>query len=238
SRYGLKAHSAICSGKAAKIDAYLFTGLLHRQNINNQNVQVFERTTVTKMKNSDSSITAETEHGFTIRCRKVIHATGYEALERWSKKLVELKSTYACVSEPIAELPPFFEHTLFWNTEDPYLYIREDSGRIIIGGRDEKYYDPRKRKLLLERKTKALVGDFMKLFPGIKFNPEFEWAGTFASTPDGLPFIGQNEKVPNHYYALGYGGNGITFSAVASVLLAELISDNSEVIPKIFSFNR
>jgi len=51
---------------------------------------------------------------------------------------------------------------------------------------------------------------------------EFSWAGIFGSTKNGLPFIGtfKNYRI---VYLLGFGGNGITFSAVAAEILTDIV---------------
>jgi glycine/D-amino acid oxidase-like deaminating enzyme len=66
---------------------------------------------------------------------------------------------------------------------------------------------------------------------------DFWWAGTFAETKDGLPYVGpfDHKRV---LYALGYGGNGITFSAVAANLLRDRILDVRNPDAEIFSFDR
>ena len=50
---------------------------------------------------------------------------------------------------------------------------------------------------------------------------EFAWEGLFASTPDTLPYIGPHRRYPHHWFALGYGGNGMTFGFLAARLLLE-----------------
>jgi glycine/D-amino acid oxidase-like deaminating enzyme len=40
-------------------------------------------------------------------------------------------------------------------------------------------------------------------------------------TPDGLPCIGPHRRYPHHLFALGYGGNGMTFGLLAARMLLE-----------------
>jgi glycine/D-amino acid oxidase-like deaminating enzyme len=68
--------------------------------------------------------------------------------------------------------------------------------------------------------------------------PEFSWAGTFGSTEDGLPFIGTYKKLPHSLFALGFGGNGITFSVVAAEIIADIIKGRSNKNIPLFSFGR
>lgn len=59
--------------------------------------------------------------------------------------------------------------------------------------------------------------------PKLSTEPEFVWAGCFGETATGLPFIGQVPGSPRCYAVLGYGGNGITFSAIAAQLIQRAI---------------
>jgi len=110
--------------------------------------------------------------------------------------------------------------------------------RILIGGRDEDFCNPAKRDKLIEKKKKQLVKDFKKIFPAIEFIPEFTWTGTFGETKDGLPFIGSYAPLPNSYFALGFGGNGITFSVIAAQIITDLIEGKENKDASIFSFDR
>ncbi|MCD6065828.1 MAG: FAD-binding oxidoreductase [Bacteroidetes bacterium] len=236
-KFGFDCREAILSAQAAKIDAYAFTHCLHTF-IRKKGVAVFENTCAKTIRHTKDGVELITEKGHVIRAKKLIYATGYESTSRLAKKIVKLRSTYACVSQRIAELPAFFHNTLLWNTADPYLYMKEDDGRIIIGGRDVNFYSSSNREQLLRKKAESLKQDFLKLFPTIEFTTQFAWAGTFGSTKDGLPYIGTDGKEPNAFYALGFGGNGITFSAIAAELIAGLLKNGKNKIPGMFSFNR
>ncbi|MBA3680949.1 MAG: FAD-binding oxidoreductase [Bacteroidetes bacterium] len=235
--FGFHSKEAIFSGKAAKTDAYLFTHFLHKYN-RDRGAKIYESTNIKNIRHNKTGIEVTTDKGYVITAQKIIYATGYEAVKQVDRSIVKLKSTYACVSERLDTIPDALKQTIFWNTDDPYLYFREDDQRIIIGGRDENYYDPEKRDKLLHKKTERLKQDFVKLFPGIEFKIQFSWAGTFGSTKDGLPYIGAYDKKPNSYFALGFGGNGITFSALAADMITRHIKGERDCIPKMFSFDR
>ena len=107
-----------------------------------------------------------------------------------------------------------------------------------MGGRDEEFYNPERRDKLIPKKTKQLVSDFKKLFPETDMIAEFSWTGTFGSTKDSLPYIGMYDKTPNTYYALGFGGNGITFSVIAAEIICDLILGKKNKNAEIFAFKR
>jgi glycine/D-amino acid oxidase-like deaminating enzyme len=68
---------------------------------------------------------------------------------------------------------------------------------------------------------------------------DYSWAGTFAETRDGLPFIGAAPNTdPRLLYALCFGGNGITFSALAGPMLRALIEGPTHPLQHVFGFER
>ena len=90
----------------------------------------------------------------------------------------------------------------------------------------------------LPQKARALQKDFHKLFPQISLKIDFKWAGAFASTKDGLPYIGRFTGRPRTWFALGYGGNGITFSLIAAQLISSAIHGEKTQDLDLFSFDR
>jgi glycine/D-amino acid oxidase-like deaminating enzyme len=87
----------------------------------------------------------------------------------------------------------------------------------VAGGEDVDFVDAAKRDQLLARKTKTLEKKIRKMFPDLKWKVATAWTGTFAeSRLYGLPYIGPHKAFPGVQFALGYGGNGITFATIAS----------------------
>jgi glycine/D-amino acid oxidase-like deaminating enzyme len=115
---------------------------------------------------------------------------------------------------------------------------RTADGRLLIGGRDEDFYNPTRRDKLIRRKSGLLVKDFERLFPDVPFRSEFNWTGTFGTTTDGLPFIGEYKRLPHSYFALGFGGNGIVFSLIAAELIRDALLGKQSSDAAIFSFDR
>ena len=67
------------------------------------------------------------------------------------------------------------------------------------------------------------MAELNSIYPLEGVEMETAWAGTFAQTEDGLPYVGALEKYPGCYFALGYGGNGITFSLIAAQIIRDAI---------------
>jgi len=59
-----------------------------------------------------------------------------------------------------------------------------------------------------------------------------------CDAPDGLPFIGPHRRYPGHLFALGYGGNGMTFGFLAADLLLERLKGAEGPDQELFAFTR
>jgi glycine/D-amino acid oxidase-like deaminating enzyme len=128
---------------------------------------------------------------------------------------------------------------LIWETRRPYFYARRtDDGRALIGGGDTSFARDHNREALLASKVDELGRRFERLFPGARFEPEYAWGGTFADTEDGLAYIGSPPDRPREYFALGYGGNGITFGVIAARLLVDFILGRPNPDAEVFRFQR
>lgn len=236
--YNFSAPAGILSNHGAQTDAYTLTHAL-LQHKKSEETGTYDRSPVVKIHHNKKGVELLTENGNVIKAKKLIYATGYESVNYIKDKIVDLKSTYAVISEQFNKSDFWKDNVLLWSTADPYLYLRTtNDGRVLVGGRDEEYYNPQKRDALLKKKSKQLEKDVRKMFAEIDFKKEFCWTGTFGSTKDGLPFIGEYKKLPNSYFALGFGGNGITFSLIAAEIIADLIQGKENKDAVIFSFER
>src|SRR3546814_3329960 len=95
--------------------------------------------------------------------------------------------------------------------------------RSRCGGEDEEIADSGERDAKLHGKIRTLSRKLAALLPGIDATPVHGWAGSFGDSPVGTPTIGRIPRMPNCYAAMGYGGNGITFSMMAAQMLRGLI---------------
>jgi len=236
--YGLKASWAIISEKECVTNAYLLTHALLQHCIK-KGLRVFDRTCINKI-DYGKNLALQTAERYTVHAKHIINATGYEVVNFIQKGIVDFYCTYATVSEQSPEENEHWKNNIMmWNTEDPYLYMRLTAdNRIIAGGRDDHFINPPTSESLLERKARLLQKDLKKILPGLRFKKEFVWSGTFGKTKDSLPYIGEYKKTPNAYYALGFGGNGITFSVVAAEILRDIFCKRQNAYKHIFSFER
>lgn len=236
--FSFDAPAALYTRPSATVDPYRLThGLLDRAL--SDGAQIYDKTSVERIERLKRGVVLHTSNGIKVRAKKVIVACGYESVDHIPKNLASLSSTYAVVSEPLPDQNIWFENCTFWNTSDPYTYGRTTKdNRIVFGGEDEPFYDPARRDRLLDAKTNKLAKTFRQMFPDLNFKVDYSWAGTFIETDDGLPYIGSIKQLPHTYFALGYGGNGITFSQLSAAILTDLLLGKSNKDAAIFSFDR
>jgi glycine/D-amino acid oxidase-like deaminating enzyme len=237
--FPFRAPAAILSHDAGQIDAYRLTHRLIERACQ-RGLRAFDRTAVTKIEpNDDDSVVLHTDRECAIHAHRLVFACGYEAQNYLVQDVSRLISTYAAVSEPVEQLDGWFDQCLIWESSRPYVYLRTTrDGRVLIGGEDVPFRNPELRDRLLSRKTARLVSRFNEMFPGVTFETACAWAGTFGETKDGLAYIGVSSEHPLGYFALGYGGNGITFGVVAADIIRDLHLGRPNADAAIFRFDR
>lgn len=162
----------------------------------------------------------------TLHARQVIVAGGYERAPLFLPPAFDLISSYAIATDP-GIAPLWREPAMIWEASDSYLYARADrDGRVIAGGGDATVVEAAARDRLIPERTAGIARDLSAL-TGRDVVARDRWAATFGSSPDGLPAIGparpHTDDGARIWLASGFGGNGISFAALAAELLtAEL----------------
>src|SRR6476646_5530178 len=238
-RFSFSRPAALLSPVAGEVDAYRLTHKL-LSDATRHGLEVFDRTAVVKYRSGRGGVELETANGSRIRARKAVFATGYETPEFLDRSLVRLVSTFAFATEPLETFEGWGEdRCLIWETARPYFYARTAAdGRAVVGGADLPFATAHKRSLVLRRRCQRLDAQFRKMFPAIAGDADWRWAGTFGETEDGLPYIGSAKQFPHGYFALGYGGNGITFSWIAANLLLDRFLGRPNPDADLFRFDR
>jgi glycine/D-amino acid oxidase-like deaminating enzyme len=228
----------ILSSQGASVDAFHLAHELLAFN-SKKGLRVYDKTEMDSVEVKKGFNLVTTKTGQKIKAQKIIYAIGYESAHLIKEKFVDLKSTFAMVSEIDEKGSEKLNNTLFWNTSDPYLYMRTTSdGRVLIGGGDEDFRDPEKRDAMIDKKEKEILGDLKDLLPNYHFYTDFTWAGTFGETKDGLPYIGEHKDFPNSYFVLGFGGNGITFSVTGMEMASAFMKNKNHPLTEYFKFGR
>ncbi|HEY6978730.1 MAG TPA: FAD-binding oxidoreductase [Chitinophagaceae bacterium] len=111
---------------------------------------------------------------------------------------------------------------LVYDLYEPYHYYRTQKVKgkkyLIAGGEDHKTAH--------EENTEAC---FLRLESYVRkfFDVEtvaFNWSSQYFEPADGLPYIGHLPAHPkNIFVATGFGGNGMTYSTVAALVLKDLL---------------
>ena len=179
--------------------------------------------------------TVETADGFTITCGSVVVATNVPFIDRLA---IHTKQAPYYTYVIAARVPAgAITHALFWDTSDPYHYIRlqrashaelggDTPGNIdllIVGGEDHKSGQAQDG----EERWRRLEAWMRERFPSAG-EVEFRWSGQVMETQDGLAFIGRNPMdSPNVYVATGDSGMGMTHGTIAGILLTDLIAGSA-----------
>ncbi|MBP7376065.1 MAG: FAD-binding oxidoreductase [Pyrinomonadaceae bacterium] len=238
-KYALqRTFGGILSRQGGSIDAFCLAHEILQFN-QKRGLAIYDKTDLVKKVHTKNGVTLTTEYGNVIKAEKVIYCTGFESVEMIKDKFVDLISTYAIVGEVSEDDHSHLSETLFWNTADPYIYMRTtDDNRVLIGGEDEDFVDAAKRDSLVTEKADKIEKKLKGLLPSIKFRTDFAWAGTFGETKDGLPYIGEHPNYPSAYFVLGYGGNGITFSVIGADMIAANLKGEKYPLDEYFRFRR
>ncbi len=238
-RFSFTGPAALLSPVAGELDAYRLTHKLLAE-ARATGLEVYDRTRVTAYTSKKDGVELRTDSGVRVRARRAVFATGYETPEFLDRKIVRLHSTFALATAPVARFDGWGEdRCLVWETARPYFYARTTrDGRVVMGGADRPFATAHNRHRLLARQTARLEDRFAKLFPAIPCDVDWRWGGTFGETRDGLPYIGSVRQFPNGYFALGYGGNGITFSWIAANLLLDRFLERPNRDAELFGFER
>ena len=166
--------------------------------------------------------------GLEVRARHVVLCTGYELAKIVPDQGSKVRSTWAIATRPQPRaLWP--QRSLIWEASDPYLYVRTTSdGRVICGGEDEDFADAEKRNSLTPRKAKRLTAKLHRMFPDLDCRAAQSWSGSFGGSKNGLPVIGAIPGHPRCHAVMGFGGNGITFSMLATgIVMAGILGKPS-----------
>ena len=191
---------------------------------------------IVKLEKRRSHIDAISRDGHSVRCKWLIFASGYEFPDMVPAKGHRITTTWAFATRPQRRrLWP--EECLIWEASKPYLYMRTTpDGRVLCGGEDAETSDALGRPGVLEKKIARLQGKAGKLFPDIDTRAVFTWSAAFGETATGLPLIGEIPGHRNCYAALGYGGNGITYSRIAAEILRTALTGQRDPDADLYAF--
>jgi glycine/D-amino acid oxidase-like deaminating enzyme len=192
-----------------------------------RNAQVYDAEAVDYHDDAREAIVV-LDSGHTVAARQTVLATGYALPDLIKPRNHHIASSWALATttQPPGRL--WRDGMLIWEASTAYHYARTTrDGRIIFGGEDDdQIVDPEQRDGCIPAKSVQLAHALKSLWPAADVDVSCAWSGAFGKTDDGLPLIGPVPGHPRIFGAYGYGGNGITFSYLASRMIAHMIAGN------------
>jgi glycine/D-amino acid oxidase-like deaminating enzyme len=236
-RFGVAREAALLGYGNLAADPRKLTAAFLRQ-AHRSGARIYSPVEIRNVDSGKPVIVATTRAGVKIRCRRLVFATGYEFPKCVPMHGHKIASTWAFATVPQkTRLWP--GECLIWEASDPYLYLRSDpQGRVICGGEDEEFSDAQTRDALLVRKVDVLRRKLDRLLPGLNTTVAYAWAASFGMSSTGLPTIGEIPRMKNCWAALGYGGNGITYSRIAADILRAALTGASDPDADLYAFKR
>jgi glycine/D-amino acid oxidase-like deaminating enzyme len=151
--------------------------------------------------------------------------------------------TYVAATPPLdarARREIGLDDVLLWDTRRPYHYARWTADhRLLLGGADRPIRGGARPAARLTTAVAEIRAHFERLLPALgDVAIAHAWEGRFANTPDSLPYVGRHRRYPGHAFALGYGGNGMTFGSLAGRLLVEQWQGVRSKDHALFAFDR
>lgn len=208
-----------------------------------KSAQVFERSEVRRIDAERDRVRILTAKG-TLEAERVIIATGYATPQfRPLAGRFRMYRTYVLVTKPIDVAQRHelgLSDVMLWDAERPYHYSRWVlNHRLLLGGGDRPVRPGQRRRRQFEAAARELRAYFETRLPALAaIDTEFAWEGLFAMTSDSFPYIGPHHRYPRHWFALGYGGNGMTFGFLAARLLLERWQGVKSRDHRLFEFGR
>lgn len=193
-------------------------------------------TRVTKI-TGGSTCQVETEGGQTVTAASVVIATGspFDAGVGLHTKLAAYMTYAVGLELPAGAVP----HALYWDTEDPYHYVRVQPGEgttgdlLIAGGMDHKTgqatdQGERWGRLMAWARSKVPEAGAVR----------HRWSGQVFETPDGLGLIGRAPWGENLYVITGDSGMGLTHGTLGARLVANLIRGEADPLAGVYDPSR
>ena len=236
-QYGIDRAAAILSPGSAQADPLLLCWWLLTIAANRK-ARIIDADAI-HFHDEGERVVVETTGPHVVEAKHVVLATGYAMPHFIMPRQHEIRSSFALATVPQAPERLWRDGALIWEAAEPYSYMRLTAdNRIVIGGEDEDVSDPQERDAMLGEKTETLRQTLARLIPGADPTVSHAWCGAFGETSDGLPLIGRVPGARHVYAAYGYGGNGITFSYMASRMIAALMKGEEKAWFDNFALDR
>jgi len=87
---------------------------------------------------------------------------------------------------------------------------------------------------------RAMAQALVEVLPSIRHLGVLRaWSGFYDDTPDGLPVMGEDPRLPGFVHANGFGGHGFMLAPASSKRVAQaVLGERSDLDPRLFSVSR
>jgi glycine/D-amino acid oxidase-like deaminating enzyme/nitrite reductase/ring-hydroxylating ferredoxin subunit len=184
-------------------------------------VRFFSETAVQEVTEDNSGVQVKTTRA-TITAASAVIATNSPIVDRYAlhTKMAPYRTYAMAFGINKGTLPD----ALYWDTEDPYHYVRLQPGargkdHVIVGGEDHKTGEANDG----ERRFGQLEDWARELIPALE-NITHRWSGQVLETIDYAGFIGRNPGSERIYVATGDSGQGMTHGVAGAMINADLIT--------------
>jgi glycine/D-amino acid oxidase-like deaminating enzyme/nitrite reductase/ring-hydroxylating ferredoxin subunit len=184
--------------------------------------RLYAHSIVEAVEEDGDDVTVRTSDGQSIRAKAAVVATNSPINDRVA--IHTKQAPYRTYAMAFAIPRGAMVDGLYWDTLDPYHYVRLQPGPgntdyLIVGGADHKTGEADDAWVRFEGLESWIRG----LVPQIG-RETHRWSGQILDPVDYSGFIGRNPGSKNVYVATGDSGQGITHGAVASLLISDLIT--------------
>lgn len=180
-------------------------------------VRIFEKTEVDQITAGDSFGLSMT-NGQKLSAHDVVVATHTP----FDRALFFKKAFYYSYVMELTIPPNLLAEGIYENMKLPYHYFRVDRmgahDRVIMGGEDHRHDIP----VPAAKNFAALQAYAASLLNGIPYHVIRRWRGPIIESIDGLAYIGPHAH-PHLFYATGFSGNGMTYSVLSAMIIADFI---------------
>jgi glycine/D-amino acid oxidase-like deaminating enzyme/nitrite reductase/ring-hydroxylating ferredoxin subunit len=183
---------------------------------------LFANTTVTKIEEKGGAVTVHTANNAAVQAAQAVVATNSPINDRVT--LHSKLAPYRTYVMAITIERDTIEDALYWDTLDPYHYVRIENGRgntqyVLVGGADHKTGEVDDAWARFE----GLESWIRALLPQLG-NVTHRWSGQVLDTVDYAAFIGRNPGNEHVFVHTGDSGQGLTHGVLGSLLLSRLIT--------------
>jgi glycine/D-amino acid oxidase-like deaminating enzyme/nitrite reductase/ring-hydroxylating ferredoxin subunit len=184
-------------------------------------VRFFAHTPVDEVVEENGAVTVKTARGL-IRAGHAVIATNSSIVDRVA--LHSKTSPYRTYVLGFAIKRGALPDALYWDTEEPYHYVRLQPGNhgmdfVLVGGEDHKSGEADDADKRFERLEQWARGKM----PMLK-DITHRWSGQVLDTIDYAGFIGKNPGSEYIYVATGDSGQGLTHGVMGAMLNASLVT--------------